>query len=486
LRPTGTGGYEVNPDILLQAKQLEILANELLPSFIGSNYRLLISISPPTSWDKSPRLRLVMQGKRGEWVSQGESAFGSESQSGHQFPANRVAQGFQLWIGIALTEASSILAIIAGQLDHFIEDVMNSSAYGGEVEERVHEAGQAALAATREIADTMDEVMNREPMYLPFDEFLEWERVNPWVRARVKQHRGLIYLLDEPERHLHPALQRDAAEWLQERLESSGFQAVVATHSLPFMSVSGNASFTYLVREPEAPTALVPIIPRELDSLSLAATELGLDRGELLSLVNLFLWVEGYSEQVILETLFGSELRDLGIHVIPLHGHPGARGIIDSRIHSFTSARAAVWLDAISPEFVAEAEVNPEVETSTPEEKTLVEVIRSAQSGGISVVPISVDPPGDDVFDLLDDLSIESEYPDYPGHKEAQRLWLEALAKGEKVRNRKDFWAQKFKTPITPESCRLIASRMRREGRVTPQLASVLEQCRAIVIGRGK
>jgi len=38
--------------------------------------------------------------------------------------------------------------------------------------------------------------------------------------------------------------------------------------------------------------------------------------------------------------------------------------------------------------------------------------------------------PGDDLIDVLDESAIQLEFPDYPGHEEAQRRWRQEIAAG--------------------------------------------------------
>lgn len=65
------------------------------------------------------------------------------------------------------------------------------------------------------------------------------EAIRALRRARAEEadsERRSIYVLDEPERHLHPSAQVDIARWLAERVHD-GAQALIATHALPFLDI---------------------------------------------------------------------------------------------------------------------------------------------------------------------------------------------------------------------------------------------------------
>lgn len=72
----------------------------------------------------------------------------------------------------------------------------------------------------------------------------------------LRRDRGGIYLIDEPERHLHPALERQALTWLKGLGARSGTQVVIATHSPHLLRVN-DASFVRLTRDPKASSDLL-------------------------------------------------------------------------------------------------------------------------------------------------------------------------------------------------------------------------------------
>src|SRR5262249_13767782 len=153
-------------------------------------------------------------------------------------------------------------------------------------------------------------------------------------------------LLDEPERHLHPALARKAARWLRDVMaRRPDAQCVLTTHSVPFLDLGEGASYNYLWRD--GPLVFSARFARhELDELTLLCEEMGFDRGELLSTVQQLLFVEGRADQIVLETLFGRVLRRLGVVVVPIHGVGRLHRVVEAELlFRFTSARIRVMVD---------------------------------------------------------------------------------------------------------------------------------------------
>ena len=90
--------------------------------------------------------------------------------------------------------------------------------------------------------------------------------------------------------------------------------------------------------------------------------ELGFDRGELLTLVNLWLVVEGTTDKAVLDTLFTKKLHSAGIKVVPIHGVAKWKAVLDSEaLWQFTTASVAVMFDGVPAERVAEmSEMTPD------------------------------------------------------------------------------------------------------------------------------
>ena len=81
-----------------------------------------------------------------------------------------------------------------------------------------------------------------------------------WYQPRAAQGRPLLFLLDEPEAHLHPKLQGDTGERLADLVTSFGGQALIATHSVEMVNRLGRRPDTVLLSiDRGAANAAVPL-----------------------------------------------------------------------------------------------------------------------------------------------------------------------------------------------------------------------------------
>lgn len=288
-------------------------------------------------------------------------------------------------------------------------------------------------------------------------------------------------LADEPERHLHPRLQREAARWLVDTVHKSSSQVILATHSVPFLNLGPEARYTYVRRQPGELAHVSPIETSELQALTEIALDLGLDRGELMALVRVLLFVEGRADQAVLEALCAEDLHANGIAVIPLHGHSRAVGILEAEVlMRFTSAPAAVWLDNVPAEVIAklksdrEFALQAEKYDKNDEVRTMAKLLLTAEKIGKEVEPLP--QPCTDVFDLLDEEILRDFYPNFPGHAAAVGLWRAEKERGG-PKNRKKFYEQRFAIPADVEAFSRVARKMAEEGRRPAALQEVIDSC---------
>lgn len=135
-----------------------------------------------------------------------------------------------------------------------------------------------------------------------------------------------MYIIDEPEQRLHPALARRAARWLASAMDTWHAQAILATHSLAFIDLPGHVNVYELTRE-RYEAHLHRIDVAELTPQTQLIRELGLDRGQLLDRVQAFLFTDTDQLATLLQASFASRLRASGIEVHSLDATRSAGGL---------------------------------------------------------------------------------------------------------------------------------------------------------------
>jgi putative AbiEii toxin of type IV toxin-antitoxin system/OLD-like protein len=139
-----------------------------------------------------------------------------------------------------------------------------------------------------------------------------------------------LFAIDEPEAHLHPTAQRQAARWIAEQARLGAGHFVFASHAPAFLSLAGETRYTHVARDEQHRVTLRAIDPRDLAALDPEIEQLGFDRGEMLALFRAVLFVEGPTDRAVVETLYASRLRELGVLVLPFHGVGSHRRILEA------------------------------------------------------------------------------------------------------------------------------------------------------------
>lgn len=136
---------------------------------------------------------------------------------------------------------------------------------------------------------------------------------------KAPQLRDLIVLIDEPERHLHPAAQRAAARWLRRFAMNWEMTVMLATHAPAFLAID-DARYNEVRRNVDGHMILEPVDPRELKHQQELAARLGFDRGELSHQYRAILLVEGAHEELVLGEWFADDLQEARVLLLPIRG----------------------------------------------------------------------------------------------------------------------------------------------------------------------
>jgi AAA domain, putative AbiEii toxin, Type IV TA system len=243
--------------------------------------------------------------------------------------------------------------------------------------------------------------------------------------------RPRLYLLDEPEQRLHPALQRRAARWLVDRMHEWRSQCIVVTHSTAFMDLPGDST-VYELTHAGSMAAIRRLNLAELTPHAQFARELGLDRGELLSRWRAFLFVEGLADAAVIEELFDERLEESRIRVLPVHGHRSHTGLLDMMVLADgTATPIAALIDSVSQGDIQEIRAAPSWERAKmmqrPDETgTVAKIVELANKRERDIEILTIEAP--DIFDLLDGgvikrMTARSGGSSFPGHQAAREAF---------------------------------------------------------------
>lgn len=308
---------QIHDEALLACRTLANCATELLPSFVSSRYELRLV---PQPLDSARRISVSL-------APRGHSA---------GFPVTEAAAGYQLWIQLALLETEALVRRYIALLELFLgfwmtayEDLceMQDPYESGPGDPSPSALEQAETNATQLLA--AHEQLARAALDGLFDLPLKRAQLlglaGPCDVTSQRKHvldlwRTTVYFIDEPERHLHPRIQREAAAWLARPDRQTGSQIVTATHSPAFLRAGRDAPLVYIRRQADARAHLDAMDVARLNAMTEQAMDLGFDRGELLATVAVILFVEGRADKAVLDALVGPELRAHGTAIVPMHG----------------------------------------------------------------------------------------------------------------------------------------------------------------------
>ena len=493
----GTGGrwvHEATDEVLAY---LTRAGSQFLPAFISTRYSMAVFAADVMTWrEGQPAVLLSVSNRHSEAM----------------FDVNAAADGHRLWFQLALLEALAQLRAWAPVWNLFADNYVRSDLIADELEEEAdswtedhresYDELSAKATSARENAD--EHKAGYDSLLAPVrnqNEPISRDRTMDLTQSLGSRTRtlgaahdhldfvlasmgqGRLYFIDEPEQHLHPRLQREAARWLESTLQEGDSQAVIATHSPAFMRARPGVAMTYLARPVDAPAAMKPFRSEDLQALSEIALDLGLDRGELLTMKSVFLFVEGRNDQVVMETLWSGELAEYGIAVVPIHSSSKLKGIIDAEVLlRFSSAPAAAWLDRVSRHVAERLKADPDTADDiandkkqfSDEERHLAQLMRTASEHDRVVEPLP--HPGQDIFDLLHDEAIIACFPTFPGHSAANEAFDKASERRDGLR-RKDFYADAYDIEDRESTFRAIATEMRVRDLRPAAMQEVITRC---------
>jgi hypothetical protein len=436
-----------------------IAANRRLPHFVASTYRVVLTIRPILKWENEGRVE-----GRLEPVGDGIA-----------FSMDRVAAGFRVWLELALLEAVGLLERYAS-LWAFLE----SGSHDWDLEETdppEEVAAVAQLLRSEAIIDAPDSLSQHEA---DLARLVEWTyaqaRHDPGaIGDAIDLDRGRLYLLDEPERHLHPRLQRAAARWLEDTFRQVPSQAVVATHAPAFLNGGPDVQLISVRRGRET-SGLPPLDGAALRATDQLAREMGYDRGELFAGIAAVLYVEGRLDRVVIESLFGEQLRSARIVVSAFGGTYNITEVVHDPLAAYTTAPAAVLVDNARRDKIQRLKSDPRYRARVAaqrggELRALARLIDYASSNGKGIEPFGHSKR--DIFFFIDDIALKRSFDRWPGHDEADRQWRRQR-RSRSAADWKDFYYQKFGVAITAPALKDALADMHERGDLPAELRGIV------------
>lgn len=240
-------------------------------------------------------------------------------------------------------------------------------------------------------------------------------------RSSKRESKTTLFVFDEPERHLHPAAQREVVSFIAS-IVGEGANVIVATHSPAFLNEAiPHARYVRLSRsEGETPvsrkTQAFPLDPGRLAAIERNLPELGLTRADLIQLTRGVLLVEGEHDRFIVQSFFGDDLADAHIRILSLRGTDNALALIDAELLQQLGVPVFLMLDRTSSQFVEDLNRGRITRGATKEERVLASLAVVLKSRQFEVTHVSLNVP--DIAWALPEKAVKLVAPTFPGWKQ--------------------------------------------------------------------
>lgn len=224
------------------------------------------------------------------------------------------------------------------------------------------------------------------------------------ITVQSRENR-LLYLIDEPESHLHLTAQRDVVD-VMKMLSADSAGVVVATHALAFLDVPPGATTVYTLVGDYGHVSVSH--GASLSSIISRAGQLGIPASAMAQLYRGVLLVEGINDVEVLRRYGDVDLDEARVLVLPLQGHSGAVNLADAEFLHTLRIPTFLLLDHVRRSVLIAALNGTGRQQLHTEERTLLALHGSLSKARLRlrVLPfagqdIVVAVPEDDIAKLL-------------------------------------------------------------------------------------
>ena len=299
--------------------------------------------------------------------------------------------------------------------------------------------------------------------------------VDPDTLTAIPPRRApVVYLLDEPEAHLHLTAQQDVVRVTAE-LAASGGGAVAATHSLAFLNAAPATQVVTVSRRDDETRLSSPSGLRDLVS---RAEELGVPASAFAQACRAVLAVEGINDAAMLRQYSGIDLDAHLVHISVMQGSTGAPKLAELEFLHAMQIRIVVLLDHVRRSQLVSA-IEGGMGRFTGEERLLSTLHDALVRGRLAVAVLPFAPV--DIACAVPDAEIDWAVQQLGGPP--FRGWTDTLAATEKAweRDRISFKAS-FAAEAGADLDRVLRT-LRESGRKaeSPQLKGLLSTLLAYV-----
>lgn len=228
----------------------------------------------------------------------------------------------------------------------------------------------------------------------------------------------LILAIDEPELHIHPRSQRDIARWLVD-MSTKVAGILITTHSPHLLSLPSELASYHVLRRRSEQTIITDISTDILSGLDAYTEETGFGREAWITAIRAVLIVEGQHDLDVVTALYGRELKQERIQIVPMRGGRNWRSIVGSEFLGAIGVPIYVLFDNVELGRVESAKDAKSL--SEHEEKWAYQLLQQRAAGhDITVLPY--DEP-----DILCALPIKLLWKRFPHVRAAVSSWLGSL-----------------------------------------------------------